>query len=380
VPDKLRVLFIHGVAEIGGAERELLLMLDQLPRFGYEPVLVCPRQGPLLDEVNRRGIPHRDVLLPSWRKLFAYPQRSSAVRQLREVIQALRPALLHVNDIWWVPQALRAAGRAAPVVAHVRQEIEPAKVKRYELDRADRVLAASRCIQSALEAGGVSPTRVQTVYSGVALGHIPPRVDGRELRATLGLPDTTPLIGTVANLFLRKGYEVMLRAMPAVLRACPDVHYVILGKGDRRYEESLRELVRSLGIDKHVHFAGFQESVYPYLAALTLYVQPALMEGFGIAVLEAMAIGKPVVATMAGGLPEIVDHEKTGLLVPPGNPDGLAAAVLALLQDPARAAAMGQAGRSRAALFSVETMMEQLTQVYGAVVGKAEPARQRVPV
>jgi len=103
VPDKLRVLFIHGVAEIGGAERELLLMLDQLPGFGYEPVLVCPRQGPLFDEVNRRGIPHRDVLLPSWRKLFAYPQRSSSVRQLREVIQALRPALLHVNDIWWVP-------------------------------------------------------------------------------------------------------------------------------------------------------------------------------------------------------------------------------------------------------------------------------------
>jgi glycosyltransferase involved in cell wall biosynthesis len=139
-------------------------------------------------------------------------------------------------------------------------------------------------------------------------------------------------------------------------------------------------LVRSLGIDKHVHFAGFQESVYPYLAALTVYVQPALMEGFGIAVLEAMATGKPVVATMAGGLPEIVDNEKTGLLVPPGDPEALATAVLVLLQDPARAAAMGQAGRARAALFSVETMMEQLTQVYGAVVGKAEPAGQRVPV
>jgi glycosyltransferase involved in cell wall biosynthesis len=380
VPDKLSVLFIHGVAEIGGAERELLLMLDQLPRFGYEPLLVCPEQGPLLDEVNRRGILHRDVLLPAWRKLFAYPQRSSAVRQLREVIQTLRPALLHVNDIWWVPQALRAAGRAAPVVAHARQEVDPAKVKRYELDRADCILAVSHCIQSALEAGGVSPSRVQTVYSGVPLGQIPSRIDGRELRVSLGIPVGTPLIGTVANLFPRKGYEVMLRAMSAVLRTRPDVHYLIVGKGEHGYEETLRELVCSLGIHKHVHFAGFQERVYPYLAALTLYVQPALMEGFGIAVLEAMAIGKPVVATRAGGLPEIVDHEKTGLLVPPGNSDALAAAVLVLLQDPARATAMGQAGQSRVALFSVEKMMEQLTQVYGAVLARAEMAGQRVPV
>ncbi len=366
------VLFVHGITEIGGAERELLVILDRLPRWGYRPLVVCPDRGPLAEEFARRGIAARGAPLPPWRKLFAYPKRASAIRCLREVIVAERPMLLHVNDIWWVPQTLRAAaGLGVPIVAHVRQEIEPSKARRYELDRPDLVLPVSRRIQQSLEAGEVLPERMRVLYSGVDLIHVLDQDDGQEVRRRFGIPAGALVMGTVASLFARKGYDVMLRALPAILKSSPQVHYLIIGSGDTRYETRLRALVQDLGLAPHVRFTGFQASVYPFLAALDVYVHPAIMEGFGIAVLEAMAMRKPVVATRTGGLPEIVRDGETGVLVPPGDPDALANAVTRLAQDPPRRRKLGEAGRDRVAVhFTVDAMMERLASDYGALIGK----------
>ncbi|HKQ34840.1 MAG TPA: glycosyltransferase family 4 protein, partial [Nitrospiraceae bacterium] len=119
-----------------------------------------------------------------------------------------------------------------------------------------------------------------------------------------------------------------------------------------------------------VHIVGFQDPVQPFLAALDLYVHPALMEGFGIAVVEAMAAGKAVVATTTGGLPEVVAQEETGLLVPPGDADSLAAAVVSLLQDRVRRDQMGRQGRVRAhERFSLEASVAHMEQVYEEVLG-----------
>jgi glycosyltransferase involved in cell wall biosynthesis len=375
------ILFVHGITEIGGAERELLAMLDRLPQQGYQPVVVCPERGALVVELNRRGVETRYAPMPSWRKLFAYPKRGASVRALREVIVSVRPALIHVNDIWWVPQTLHAAAGLppVPVVAHVRQEIEPPKVRRYELDKVDLVFPVSRPIQHSLEAGGVLPERLQVLYSGVDLSRIPDQSDGQEIRRRFGIAAEALVLGTVANLFARKGYEVMLRALPMILKSLPAVHYLIVGSGDAAYEAGLRRLVRNLGLEHHVHFAGFQESVFPYLAAMDVYVHPALMEGFGIAVLEAMALRKPVVATTTGGLPEIVQDGETGLLVPPDDPDALARVVSLLLRDAAQRLALGEAGRVRVAThFTMDAVMGRLTSGYGALLGQAAAVPQAV--
>jgi glycosyltransferase involved in cell wall biosynthesis len=289
--------------------------------------------------------------------------------------------LLHVNDIWWVPQTLRAAEGLprVPIVAHVRQEIEPPKVRHYELDGVDLVFPVSRQIQQSLEAGGVLPERLQVLYSGVDLSCIPDQPDGHEVRRRFGIAGGALVLGTVANLFARKGYEVMLQALPRILKSSPEVHYLIVGSGDAAYEARLRALVRDLGLENHVHFSGFQESVSPWLAAMDVYVHPALMEGFGIAVLEAMAMRKPVVATTTGGLPEIVQGGETGLLVPPGDPDALAKVVLLLLRDSARRLALGEAGRVRVAThFTMDAMMSRLTSGYGTLLGQAAPTSQAV--
>lgn len=367
-----RVLYLHGITAIGGAERDLLTLLKAIDGEKWHPTVVCP-SGPLQEQVEALPVFVHPLALPSWRKLSALLNRHGAVRRLRTFIENIQPDLVHVNDIWWVPHTVRAlagsASRRPPIIAHVRQEIERAKVRRYYLDQVDYVLAVSRQVQQSLELGGVRHELVKTVYSGLNIAAYQPGEGAEVVRTRFGIPVEAPLVGTVANLFHRKGYEVMFRALPVILAAVPDLHYIVVGTGEADYTERLRELSRELGIADRVHFTGFQDVVSPYLAAMDLYVHPALMEGFGIAVVEAMAMGKAVVATRAGGLPEVVTDQRSGLLVSPGDHKTLSAAVVSLLQDRATRDRMGACGRKRVQeQFSLDASVAQTEQVYSAVL------------
>ena len=371
-----RILYVHGIGAIGGAERDLIALLKTLDRHKWEPHVVCPGTGPFRDQLQALAVPTHALTLPPWRKLLSFFQRRSAVRRLGTLVGQLGPAMIHVNDIWWVPHTLRAVRynpTPLPIVAHVRQEIEPAKVRRYGLDRVDAVVAISRQIEESLIAGGVSASRVRTLYSGIDLSKNQPVPDGQVIRQMIGAPNGAILLGTIANLFPRKGYEVMLRALPAIIRAVPAVQYVIVGSDESGYADRLKRLAQELKIADRVHMVGFQDPVQPFLAALDLYVHPALMEGFGIAVVEAMAMGKAVVATTTGGLPEVVAQGETGLLVPPGDVESLAVTVISLLEDKVSRERMGRNGMVRAQeRFSLAASVVQMEQLYGEVlaVGK----------
>lgn len=347
-----RILYIHGIGAVGGAEHDLLAVLARLDRRAWDPHVLCPPEGPFRALLEQADLAVHPVALVPWRKWFSPFIRWRSVGRLRDLVDRLRPALVHVNDIWWVPHALGALhGSVAspPVVAHVRQEIEPDKVRRYELDRIDRVVAISEQVAESLKAGGVEAGRLRTVYSGLDFSRpIKATPDRTAVRRRLGVPDSALLLGTAANLFPRKGYDVMFRALPGILAVHPDVHYLLAGTAEPLYAGSLRALAGELGIAERIHMVGFQDPVRPFLAALDLYVHPALMEGFGIALVEAMAAGKAVVATRTGGVPEVVEQGETGLLVAPGDPDRLRDAVIELLGDEPRRARMGAKGFARA--------------------------------
>jgi glycosyltransferase involved in cell wall biosynthesis len=144
-----------------------------------------------------------------------------------------------------------------------------------------------------------------------------------------------------------------------------------VGSDDHDYADRLKKLAHELNIADRVHIVGFQDPVQPFLASLDLYVHPALMEGFGIAVVEAMAMGKAVVATTTGGLPEVVAQGETGLLVPPGDAESLAAAVVSLLLDGVRREQLGSCGRARAQeRFSLDASVRHVEQLYDEVLGR----------
>ncbi|HKT34257.1 MAG TPA: glycosyltransferase family 4 protein [Nitrospira sp.] len=364
-----RVLYIHGIGGIGGAERDLLAMLRALDRNAWEPHVACPPLTPLSERLAKDGMPLHALEVGPWRKWYALFIRRRDVWNLRAMISHVAPALIHVNDIWWVPHTICAVSGVPqlrrPVVTHVRQEIEPEKVKRYRLESADGVIAISRQVEQALIAGGVARESVRTIYSGVQWPREVPPADRTAVCRALGLSNDAVLLGTVAHVFPRKGYDVMLRALPKIIDGAPGVHYMIIGTGEAAYEQELKSLAARLGVGNHVHFVGFQDDVTPFLSALSLYVHPARMEGFGIAVVEALGAGKAVVATRVGGLPEVVDHERTGLLVTPNNPAELSEAILSLLRDDVRRKAMGKCGAQVAReRFDVRSSVAAIERLY----------------
>jgi glycosyltransferase involved in cell wall biosynthesis len=167
-----------------------------------------------------------------------------------------------------------------------------------------------------------------------------------------------------------KGYDDLVRALALLQEKLPRVKCLIVGKAPRRgYLRKLLRRAEHLSIRERLIVAGFQEDVVPFLHAMDVFVLPSRTEGLPITILEAMAAGKPVVATAVGGIPEVVRDDETGLLVPPGDPGRLAEAVMRLLEAPALAKAMGEAGRRQVeSRFTMEQEARQTARVYGQVL------------
>jgi glycosyltransferase involved in cell wall biosynthesis len=179
------------------------------------------------------------------------------------------------------------------------------------------------------------------------------------------------MVASVGRFVPFKGYMYLLEAARMVQNHRPDVHWVLVGEGELR--EELEEQSRTLGLETQVHFTGWREDVPDILALCDVFVLPSVTEHFGRVIIEAMAMGKAVVATDAGGVPEIVIHGETGLLVPPREPKALADAALTLLSDPAGAARLGLAGRQRVEeFFSLSRHIEAVEEIYAELLGAGE--------
>ncbi|HXI01891.1 MAG TPA: glycosyltransferase, partial [Candidatus Saccharimonadales bacterium] len=191
-----------------------------------------------------------------------------------------------------------------------------------------------------------------------------------EVRRELGLPPEARLVGNIAALAGHKSQADFVAAAPAILEAAEGVHVVIAGEGPER--RALEERIRSLGLGGRVRLLGFREDVPRLLAAFDAFVMSSSLEGFCNSVLEALALELPVVATRAGGLPEMVFDGRTGLLTPVHDPAALAAAVVRLLEDGPLARRLGAAGRTLVeSEFTVEKMVERTRAAYDSLTGGA---------
>jgi len=182
------------------------------------------------------------------------------------------------------------------------------------------------------------------------------------------MPPGAPLVATVGHCADHKGQRFLVAAAPAVLARFPEARILIVGEGELL--PTLREQARALGVEGRVLFPGFRTDVAALLRALDAFVFPSHLEGLGTSVLDALAVGLPVVATTAGGIPEMITDGVHGRLVPPRDPAALAAAMIELLQSPERARALGQAGRARVqAEFTADRMVEKTLAEYERLVG-----------
>ncbi|HEX3031747.1 MAG TPA: glycosyltransferase family 4 protein, partial [Bacillota bacterium] len=226
-------------------------------------------------------------------------------------------------------------------------------------------IAVSRSLQDEiLQYQSVEPERVITIYNGLDLQKFCNSCHrGVDLRDQLGLTGNSLLIGTVARLATQKGVEYFVRMASILAVKNPELTFAVVGDGPLRGE--LEELAASLPGKPRVHFIGAVSQVQSYLKAMDIFVLPSVSEGFGISVLEAMAMRRPVVATEAGGIPEIIRHEGNGLLVPPGDAMALARGVTWLMEHRSGAAELAEAGyHTVESRFTLEAMIKEIELVY----------------
>jgi glycosyltransferase involved in cell wall biosynthesis len=214
---------------------------------------------------------------------------------------------------------------------------------------------------------GVPADRIRTIYEGMDLTPFPKR----ELPG-LRRPGEPTVIGTVAHFSHEKGLCHLVEAAALI----PDVHarmrFVLVGDGACR--QDLENQVRDRGLESCFHFAGFQKQPAPYLSAFDCFVLPSLSEGLSSSILSAMAASLPVIATNVGGIPELIEHEQNGLLVPPANPVSLAQAIQRLVDNPAEAFRMGRQGRLRAEKqFTLQRMILQIEQLCSSFLHRPAP-------
>lgn len=387
----MRVLYANHTGTMSGGELSLLTLLRALPD-DVEPVVACP-EGPLARAVAELGIPRR-ALPQADASLKLGVHTTKAVGAMARAAWLLRSAaggadVVHGNSI---RAGLLACGlpgaKAPPVVAHIRDCLPPGRmadgVSSLIGRRASVVLSNSLYTQRNFAKPRVR-ARLRVVHNAVDVDRFDPaRIDRRRARSALGLDGGTLVLAVIGQITPWKGQDDAIRALAAIRDRGADAHLVIVGSAkfverttrfdNRSYERSLHALAESSGVRDRVSFLGERSDIPEIIRAADVVLVPSWEEPFGRVVVEGMAMGVPVLATSAGGPPEILTDGVEGRLLPPRQPERWATALEELAAEPEARAAMGQSGRERAlAHFTPAAHVDAILAVYREAIANAAP-------
>jgi L-malate glycosyltransferase len=352
----------------GGTENHLMQLFTHLDRSRFEPSLYLLREhGELVQRVRDLGVPVYDgrmaggLVSPAILPCIARFARTFRQRKV-DVVHTYLPRGELVGAV---------AGRLAgvPVIlcgkrgCHHRHGAEAVGC-RIANRLATRVLGNAKAVKDFVADDEACPReKIVVIENGVDADRFSPVADRKPFKARLGLDPEAPVLGTITRARVRKGYEEYLRAAADVRKRHPRAQVVVVGQDTT--EQAPRELIASLDFGDDLHLLGLRSDIPDVLRALDVFVLSSHDEGMSNAVMEAMSVGRPIVATDVGGAPEMIEHGVSGLLVPPKVVEPLAAAMQRLLDDPAAAEAMGRAARRAVEeRFSIEVMVKRMSVLY----------------
>lgn len=350
----LKILHMDPERGWGGGERQVVGLLSYLSHHGHQNHLLAHPEGLLFEEVRKIGVVTFPITVRNdldFRPVFA----------LRRLIQKEKYDIVHFHtkrahalSLW--------LGRIHPGIRYVVTRRMDYPVKRNWYNdylynrRVDGVVAISRKIADLLVEGGVRSEEIRLIHSGIDPAPFQRKPAG-------GSGATPTVIGTVAVLEERKGHRFLLEAAALLKQQGLRLKYRFAGEGLQR--QKLQQIALELGLREEVEFGGFIPDIPGFLSTIDIFVLPSLHEGLGVAVLEAMAAGKAVVATRVGGLADLVDDTITGLLVAAKDCGALAQAISKLLSQPGLAQQMGESGRERVRKhFTAEQMAKKNEDFY----------------
>jgi L-malate glycosyltransferase len=391
----VRVAYVNHTSKFGGAEISLCLLLKHIDRTKVAPVLICP-EGPLAQRARELQV---ETVTTDFRQMgyarggtqalsYAVGVLRSA-RNLSRQLRTIRPDIVHANTLraGVIAGAAKLVFRASgKLVVHVRDCPPPCLQTRLALEaagrRADRVIAISDYVRDHLTRIGGPTNKISVVWDGVDTKLFDPESSGGEsVIDELELRDCYPVISKIAQITPWKGQLEVARAFASVARDFPNARLLIVGEAKfggaesrfdiADYERKLHEAVEQSGIVDKVRFTGERTDIPSVIAASDILVHASWEEPFGLIVVEAMSMAKPVVATQAGAIPEIIDNEESGLLVPPKDPDAIAKAVVRLAGDAELSRRLGQAAAKKAReCFDAARVVADMTGLYRDVAAQ----------
>jgi glycosyltransferase involved in cell wall biosynthesis len=399
--DRIRVVELLATGSTGGAQEHLYNVVTRIDRERYDVSVLSLSGGPGVRRLERTGVPVC-VLddMPDDEAIAAVAAHLAAVDADVVHNHMYRAEVIGTQAAW----ALANAGRRRPFVvgtvhsSRIRSE-EDRDLLRRLTPRMDHLVAVSHAIVRKLEDEARVGAPISLIYNGVDLARYSEQAACPTLLDEYAIPAGAQIVGVVARLEPEKGHPTLLEAWPAVLAAVPNTHLLVVGEGSQR--DLLEAQATSLGLlapsstlsqrlasdsaaradipsgtftegraaTPSVTFTGRRDDVPAVTAALDIAVLPSYREAQGLSILEAMALSRPVVASAVGGIPEMIEDGRTGLLVPPRDPGALAAALVRLLKDPALAGRIGRAGHDLVdERFCVEQMVRAVETIYDEAV------------
>jgi len=379
VGKKRRVGLIHDCTIYGGLEISLELLARYLDSSRYEPIIIVPgytdpyKSSParFIQEVESLGLPLLRPIDPGNSRIM------SPIKEIINLANLLRKAkieLVHIHTV--KPNGGRKAtisARLAGVPVVLRTEHLPPDAIRPDLSKTllksfdlltDQIITVSKAnLDEQVSQLNRNSKKLSYVHNGIELERFKSESIVFEAKRALGLDPRIPLVGAVGRLAEQKGFSYLIEAAARVIQEFGPVNFMIVGDGPE--ESKLKEQVSKLNLVEYFHFTGFASNIVPYVAAMDITTMPSLYEGFGLSLVEFMAMAKPSVVSDLACFREILQDKVEGLVVEVGNSEALAEGILQLLRDQKLAKRMGQAARLRAmGTFSIQQSAETMMQLY----------------
>ena len=354
------VLFVETGSGFGGSAVCLDYVVRHLDRSRYRAVVAYNAVGLGVQRIQAQGI--KTVRL----------NRGFSWLQLVDLIQREKVDIVHANNELYSHFASIMAARWArrPCVVHMRGIRKLTRLERSLIPRVEQFIILSKFGREFYIKEGIPREKTQVIYDGIDLSAFNGATKDPQIRKELGIAQNKVVVGIVSRLIRKKGHRDFLEASRRLALAHANVQIIIVG-GDpdpkQAYFRELKLFVKNFGLGSRVIFTGWRDDIPALTESFDIAVQTShFVEGFGTAVLEAMAAGKPVVATAVGGIPEVVQEGKTAFLVPPGSPTALAEAIERLVVNADERRRFGAAGRQRVErLFDQRNLITSVTKLYG---------------
>lgn len=370
----------------GGMQTHICGLLSELDRSKFEPIVISPAAPKLFSFLDDLGIDYYDIEMAD--SISPKADYRSA-RSVADVLHKVKPDIVHMHGnkaavVGWMASHMRKVRHMVTTVHNFPSNLNPSsryyfvakQANRVILNGADRLIAVSseigRCLTNEV---GIAQRKIDVIPNGIDVGEWDGyrnslrtgRADasnvGSDIKKTLELPNNAVLLGAMGRLVPFKGHGVLLQSMARVAASHPDVYLLIIGDGPLRNE--LEAQANELGLSKRVKFLGFVDEPARYMAALDIFVLPSIKEPFGIVILEAMALGLPVVSTNGGGVPDIIEDGVSGLLAKPDDAGSLADAIEGMIADRDLRGRLAQYGLQMVtANFTIKSMADKTFAVY----------------